>query len=224
MRHWLTQPRGRGPSQTPKFLSPGPPSPWLPALLVGNCFLPFSRRTVGSARGCKGRSPLHKITFNLPLPRRGRGGGGMGAESKLKAGEAGDKEGKPPPRIPERQGLPATSQASPPPEPAFHKKSLCRPGSARGCKGRSPLHKITFSLPLPRRGRGLGGWGQKSKQTARSAGDKAGKPPNGFRNGKVCRQPAKQAPRRNPLSTRKACAARVQPGDARGEAPCIRKL
>ena len=33
-RHWLSLPRGRGPSQTPKFLSPGPPSPWLPALLT----------------------------------------------------------------------------------------------------------------------------------------------------------------------------------------------
>ena len=32
-RHLLSLPRGRGPSQTPKFLSPGPPSPWLPALL-----------------------------------------------------------------------------------------------------------------------------------------------------------------------------------------------
>ena len=27
----------------------------------------------------------------------------------------------------------------------------------RGCKGRSPLHEITLNLPLPRRGRGLGG-------------------------------------------------------------------
>ncbi len=33
-RHWFALPRGRGPSQTPKFLSPGPPSPWLPALLT----------------------------------------------------------------------------------------------------------------------------------------------------------------------------------------------
>ena len=31
-RHLFDLPRGRGPSQTPKFLSPGPPSPWLPAL------------------------------------------------------------------------------------------------------------------------------------------------------------------------------------------------
>ena len=34
----------------------------------------------------------------------------------------------------------------------------------RGCKGRSPLHKKTKNLPLPHRGRGSGGWGQK-KQT-----------------------------------------------------------
>ena len=40
-RHWLSLPRGRGPSQTPKFLSPGPPSPWLPALLIGKPFCRF---------------------------------------------------------------------------------------------------------------------------------------------------------------------------------------
>ena len=40
-------PRGRGPSQTPPSLatdssiSPGPPSPWLPALLIGNLLLSF---------------------------------------------------------------------------------------------------------------------------------------------------------------------------------------
>ena len=51
-----------------------------------------------SPRGCKGRSPLHKKTKNLPLPRRGRGQGGCGRQSKLKAGQAGDKEGKPPRR------------------------------------------------------------------------------------------------------------------------------
>ena len=41
-------------------------------------------------RGCKGRSPLHKITINLPLPRRGRalcerGRGDRGQKSKRKA-------------------------------------------------------------------------------------------------------------------------------------------
>ena len=40
LRHLLSLPRGRGPSQTPKFLSPGPP-PWLPALLKGKPFCRF---------------------------------------------------------------------------------------------------------------------------------------------------------------------------------------
>ena len=84
----------------------------------------------------------------------------MGAESKLKAGEAGDKEGKPPPAD-SGTARSAGNQPSkpPPPEPVFHKKSLCRPGSARGCKGRSPLHKITLVSPFPggEGGRGDGG-------------------------------------------------------------------
>ena len=81
-------------------------------------------------RGCKGRSPLHKITFSLPLPA-GKGVGGMGAETKLKqkaggrpkgqapptgsgkARSAGDKEGKPPHRVPWRQGQQATKRTSP---------------------------------------------------------------------------------------------------------------
>ena len=41
LRHLFDLPRGRGPSQTPKFLSPGPPSPWLPALLKGKPFCRF---------------------------------------------------------------------------------------------------------------------------------------------------------------------------------------
>ena len=81
-RHLFSLPRGRGPSQTPKFLSPGPPSPWLPALPIERRFCRFCaeleipkahpRRApqwqgqpvpLGfSPRGCKGRSPLHKIT------------------------------------------------------------------------------------------------------------------------------------------------------------------
>ena len=39
---------------------------------------------------------MHKKTKNLPLPRRGRGAGGWGRKSKLKAGAVGNKEGKPP--------------------------------------------------------------------------------------------------------------------------------
>ena len=73
---------------------------------------PSQCRAPSSPRGCKGRSPLHKKTKNLPLPA-GKGGGGMGRESKLKAASAGGKEGMPPHRVPRRQGEPATKRASP---------------------------------------------------------------------------------------------------------------
>ena len=81
-RHWLALPRGRGPSQTPKFLSPGPPSPWLPALLIGNRFLSFLRQPRVQSRGCKGLRPLHpgacpaRHWLFLPLWRPAGGAGG----------------------------------------------------------------------------------------------------------------------------------------------------
>ena len=91
-------------------------------------------------RGCKGRSPLHEKNLGLPLPRGGRGSGGWRQAGKLKAGAAGDQQGKPP------SGTTAAGIAS-----AARVQS-------RGCKGRSPLHEITFSLPLPA-GKGAGGMG-----------------------------------------------------------------
>ena len=119
----------------------------------------------------------------------------MGAESKLKAGAAGDKQGKPPLRIPERQGQPATSRASPPPARDTRPCSGAVRVQPRGCKGRSPLHKKTKNLPLPA---GKGGWGdggrikakgrggrRQARQatpadsgTARSADDQPGKSPH----------------------------------------------
>ena len=74
LRHLLSLPRGRGPSQTPPSLatdssiSPGPPSPWLPALPVGKPFCRFCGEPWVQPWGCKGRSPLHKKTKSLPLP------------------------------------------------------------------------------------------------------------------------------------------------------------
>ena len=83
------------------------------------------------SRGCKGRSPLHEKNLGLPLPA-GKGVGGIsfpfgegGQESKLKAGLAGGKESTPPAG---RVVCPFTSAAR---------------VQSRGCKGRSPLHKIT---------------------------------------------------------------------------------
>ena len=109
----------------------------------------------GNARG---EAPCIRKLKVSPFPP-GRGLGGWGQNQKPKAGTAGDKEGKPPLRTPQRQGQPATSRASPPPGEWF----ALAPGAAwvqpRGCKGRSPLHKITLGSPFPP-GRGVGGWGQ----------------------------------------------------------------
>ena len=72
--------------------------------------------------------------------------------------------------------------------------------SPRGCKGRSPLHENNLNLPLPRRGRGAGGWGKEIKPKARLAGDQPGKPPIGHHSGwdSQCRRdtPPHRAPQR----------------------------
>ena len=52
-----------------------------------------------SPRGCKGRSPLHKKTKNLPLPA-GKGGGGMGATKQAKGGVGRANQHRPKERTP----------------------------------------------------------------------------------------------------------------------------
>ena len=155
-----------------------------PVVRCGTDRSPFLRAVPppAQARGCKGRSPLHKITLKLPLPRRGRGQGGWGKEIKLKAGQAGGKEGKPPLRTPQRQGQPAIKQASTPcghhsgkvsrqpagqaPQraPTPQVQPVPPPAQARGCKGLRPLHMKSKNLPLPagKGGRGMGA-GNKAK-------------------------------------------------------------
>ena len=77
----------------------------------------------------------------------------------------------------------------------------------RGCKGRSPLHEITLVSPFPP-GRGSGGWGQDSIDTAGKAGAAGySTRPAGGRYGRANK-----------------CRRRSNAGDARGEAPCIRLL
>ena len=113
----------------------------------------------------------------------------------------------------------------------LHRLRQCRfrlsPGDARG---EAPCIR-KLKIPLPRRGRGSGGWGQKSKPKAGLAGDKEGTSPAGQRQGQSARRRTlSRVPRRIPVPAGhllrgfSQCRFRLSPGDARGEAPCIRKL
>ena len=133
-------------------------------------------------RGCKGRSPLHKKTFVLPLPAgksalRARAGGisfpfGEGGQKiKLKAKSAGDRNRHAPAGHRNAAQTPPRKGHSPTP-------GICLAGSVsaarvqpRGCKGRSPLHKKPLSSPFPP-GRGSGGWGQKNYDTYCKSGNR----------------------------------------------------
>ena len=145
-RHLLSLPRGRGPSQTPPSLatdssiSPGPPSPWLPALSPVNKQEPLVVQvpSLAQARGCKGRSPLHKKTKNLPLPA-GKGVGGDGGRIKAK-GRGGRRQA--------RQATPADSgtarsagnqPSKPPAGTRFPQEKPVPPGFSPGMQGAKPL-------------------------------------------------------------------------------------
>ena len=178
-RHWLALPRGRGPSQTPKFLSPGPPSPWLPALPIERRFYRFCTelatpktsppasaclaRSVsaasGSVQGCRGRSPRRNKLLVSPFPR-GEGG----------RGDGGDKANQ-------RQGWQATKKARPPLETAAARSAGNQPGkppagrvirapapvppgfSPGDARGEAPCIRKQKISPFPRGegGRGDGG-------------------------------------------------------------------
>ena len=97
-----------------------------------------------------------------------------------------------------------------------------RRGDARG--GAPCIRKPKVS-PFPG---GEGGWGDGgSKVSLRQGqgGDKEGKPPPpcGHHSGTVSRQPTGQAPVGYLFRRVSPCCLRLSPGDARGEAPCIRK-
>ena len=113
--------------------------------------------------GCRGRSPRQSKLKISPFPGGEGGRGDRVQENQLKAVATGNKESTPPT---ERVVRPL-----PPVPPEF---------KPRGCKGRSPLHKITINLPLPRRGRALcergrGDRGQENqlKAVATSAAEQA---------------------------------------------------
>ena len=99
----------------------------------------------------------------------------------------------------------------------------CRKRFSAGVPGAKPPAKKTYSLPLPRRGRGLGGWGQKSKLKAGLAGDKQGKPPAG----RVVRPPSPVPPgfgRRAPVWQGLYVPQAVQCRGAGGGSPRQNKL
>ena len=139
-----------------------------------------ARAASGSARGCKGRSPLHEITLILPFPpgralcERGRGMG-LQKQTKGRVGRRQTRQATPSGTGSTCPGERTISNAEvplpgPPPPwlpallPIDKQNSLVvqvpLPAQARGCKGRSPLHKKK-NPPFPG-GEGVGGWGRKS--------------------------------------------------------------
>ena len=135
----------------------------------------FSRVALGSARGCKGRSPLHEITLGSPFPG-GEGGRGDGGKNKAKGRVGGRQSRQAPRRVSQRQGRTAARKASPPPGTCMAGAVRAANGLIPGCRGRSPRQNKLIVSPFPP-GRGSGGWGQKSKLKSGLAGDKKGKPP-----------------------------------------------
>ena len=80
-----------------------------------------------------------------------------------------------------------------------------RPVQTPGCKGRSPRQNKLIVSPFPQ-GRGSGDGGRSKAK------------------GRVGRRPRGQAPSGHLSRRFSPCRFRLRRGDARGEAPCIRKL
>ena len=136
----------------------------------------------GLMPGCRGRSPQQNNLRVSPFPLgRGRGDGGrkeregsVGRQQRRQAlpfgtavaGRAGNQPGKPPRRGTCTAGTTSAARVQP-----------------RGCKGRSPLHKITLISPFPLGRalceRGSGGWGQKRKRRQCKQATKKARPHRG---------------------------------------------
>ena len=134
--------------------------------------VPLSAR----ARGCKGRSPLHKKTKS-PLPV-GKGVGGMGAANKAQGRASRRPAGQTTRWAPPMLVDPPTCRASPPAGRPQRRCCPCRFRLGRGdARGEAPcIRKLKAPFPT---GRGAGGWGHEIKLKARSAADLPGKPPPG---------------------------------------------
>ena len=99
---------------------------------------------------------MHKITLVSPFPL-GRGSGGWGQKSKLKAGATGNQEGKPPGgRVirPLPQCRPGSAAGH-----LYGRVCTCRKRSNAGVPGAVAPGKINLESPPSPEGKGVGGMG-----------------------------------------------------------------
>ena len=107
----------------------------------------------GDARG---EAPCMRKLKSSPFPGGEGGWGDRGQEIKLKAGAADNPNRRaPPPGNVNAHRSQQEKKQAPLESRNGGGQPVPRPVQPRGCKGRSPLHKKTKNLPLPRRGRAL---------------------------------------------------------------------
>ena len=138
-----------------------------------------------------------------------------------------------------RNAAPRPTQGKPPPGTYPAGLTSAARVQPRGCKGRSPLHKKTKKAPLPAGKGGKGDGGKKALlRQANPATEKVSPPADAATALFLNAAPGSSAgapERRPPPRTWQAPAGHQQgrfkpvppgfsPGNARGEAPCIRKL
>ena len=176
-----------------------PPSPYPPSRREGGGQRFFYARGFAPCipGGCTHGSP-RKRQEAVPYeqrrqPRRGGTGGDGTIRRKRRRrlrwssppgqGEQVPQRGKPPAprRVPERHPSPSRKGQSPSPGNTAAGSVSAARVQPRGCKGRSPLHKITLKSPPSRREGGRGDGGKnKAKVKGRRATKKA-RPPLGTR-------------------------------------------
>ena len=188
-------------------------SPACPAFSFVSCPhppRPPSRREGGGIKviSCKGLRPLHPRGLNLRFAAKPTEKFPYGQCRQPRRGGTGGEELR---RLrwssPPGQVEPVPPGAHPPPGTAAAGLAGAAWVQPWGCKGRSPLHKKTKSLPLPAGKSALrarvGGMGVKRTLKAWQAGDKAGTPPSGHHSGRnsQCRLGCSPHPPNTPCPT-----------------------
>ena len=111
------------------------------------------------------------------------------------------------------------SEGTPPPGAWFAPSSSAAQVQPRGCKGRSPLHKITFSPPPSPWGKGVGGMGAGRQAKGRGGRRPKRQAPLGHHSGRDNKCRRGQAHLRARGSPPSPSAARVQPRGCKGRSP-----